>query len=170
MISYKNSINLLKKSQLKISDETVNTSKCLNRILASDVFNKENNPATDNAAFDGFAINSKDTKNLNLKNKKLFKIIGMVAAGDKPFNKKIRKFQTVEIMTGGVIPKDFNSIIPIEKIIYHPNKNKPKKILSSFFEKKGVSMGKVEIQLYSLLFFLIHFIADKTPPKGPRSS
>ena len=129
MISYKNSINLLKKSQLKISDETVNTSKCLNRILASDVFNKENNPATDNAAFDGFAINSKDTKNLNLKNKKLFKIIGMVAAGDKPFNKKIRKFQTVEIMTGGVIPKDFNSIIPIEKIIYHPNKNKPKNIL-----------------------------------------
>jgi molybdopterin molybdotransferase len=38
----------------------------------------------DNAAFDGYAINSKDTKNLNKKKSKLFKILGTVAAGDKP--------------------------------------------------------------------------------------
>ena len=129
MISYKNSINILKKSQLKIRDEFVNASKSLDRVLATNVLSKVNNPATNNAAFDGFAINSKDTKNLNSKNKKLFKIIGMVAAGDKPLNKKIKKFQTIEIMTGGVMPKGFDTIIPIEKIVYYPNKNKPKDIL-----------------------------------------
>ena len=39
-------------------------------------------------AFDGFAINSNDTKNLN-KNPKQLKIIGSIAAGDKPYKKKI---------------------------------------------------------------------------------
>ena len=32
-------------------------------------------------------------------------------------------------MTGGIIPKGFNTIIPIEKIIFHPNKKNPKSIL-----------------------------------------
>tara|TARA_Y100000816_G_C26097458_1_gene581032 strand:+ start:1257 stop:2507 length:1251 start_codon:yes stop_codon:yes gene_type:complete len=129
MISYKNSINKLKISKLRIGVEFINTTNCLNRVNAVDIFNKVNNPAVDNAAFDGFAINSKDTKNLNIKNKKLFKIIGMVAAGDKPLKKKIKKFQTIEIMTGGAIPKEFDTIIPIEEIVFYPNRTKPEKIL-----------------------------------------
>ena len=40
----------------------------------------------------------------------------------KPFNKKIKKFDTAEIMTGGIIPKGFDTIIPIEQIIFAPNK------------------------------------------------
>ena len=68
MISYKNSLNILRKSQLKIGDEIINSSNCLNRILASNIFSKVDNPAANNAAFDGFAINSNDTKKIN-KNK-----------------------------------------------------------------------------------------------------
>ena len=60
MISYKNSINILKKSRLKISNEIINSSNCLNRVTATNIFSKVSNPAADNAAFDGFAINSKD--------------------------------------------------------------------------------------------------------------
>ena len=40
----------------------------------------------------------------------------------KPFKKKIKKFDTAEIMTGGIIPKGFDTIIPIEQIIFAPNK------------------------------------------------
>ena len=65
MISYKSSLNKLKKSKLKISDQIINTSDCLNRVSASNIYCKVLNPSEDNAAFDGFAINSKDTKNLN---------------------------------------------------------------------------------------------------------
>ena len=86
-------------------------------------------PAGDNAAFDGFAINSEDTNKLNKNKIKLFKIIGMIAAGSKPLNKKIKKFQAVEIMTGGIMPKGTNTIIPIEQIIFHPNRKNPKQIL-----------------------------------------
>ena len=129
MISYKNSLYHLKKSRLKIDDEIIKSNDCLNRVSSINVFTKMNNPAEDNAAFDGFAINSDDTKYLNSKKNKLFKILGIVAAGDRPFKKKIKKFETVEIMTGGVIPKGLNTIIPIEQIIFHPNKKNPRNIL-----------------------------------------
>ena len=156
MISYKNSLNILRKSQLKIGDEIINSSNCLNRILASNIFSKVDNPAANNAAFDGFAINSNDTKKIDKNKFRLFKILGTIAAGDKPLNRKIKKFQTVEIMTGGIIPKGFNTIIPIEKIIFHPNKKNPKSILvdrkikkneyvrfkSSDFKKKDLLIKK----------------------------
>ena len=129
MISYKNSRNILKKSKIKIDDEIIKINSCINRVTANNIFSKANNPAADNAAFDGFVINSKDTRNLNRKKKGLFKIIGTIAAGDKTINKKSKKFQTYEIMTGSIIPKGFDTIIPIEQIVFYPNKKNPKYIL-----------------------------------------
>ena len=129
MISYKQSINILNRSKIIIKDEIIKSNDCLNRVVAKNIFSKANNPLADNAAFDGFAINSKDTKNLNKKNSKLFKIIGTIAAGNKPLKKKLKKFQTVEIMTGGIIPLGADTIIPIEQILFYPNKIKPKYIL-----------------------------------------
>ena len=67
MISYKESIKILKKSNIFIKDEIIKTNDCLNRVVAHDIKSNVNNPMADNAAFDGFAINSKDTKNLNKK-------------------------------------------------------------------------------------------------------
>jgi molybdopterin molybdotransferase len=46
----------------------------------------------------------------------------LIAAGNKPFKKKIKKFDAVEIMTGGIIPKGFDTIIPIEQIIFSNQK------------------------------------------------
>jgi molybdopterin molybdotransferase len=129
MISYKHSINILKRSRIIIRDEIIKSIDCLGRVSAANVLCKVNNPAADNAAFDGFAINSKDTKNLNKKKSRLFKISETVAAGDKPLNKKSNKFQALEIMTGAIIPKGYDTIIPIEKIVFYPNKKKPQYIL-----------------------------------------
>ena len=55
MISYKDSINILQKSILKIDDEIISSSNCLNRVSTNNVYSKVNNPAADNAAFDGCA-------------------------------------------------------------------------------------------------------------------
>ena len=122
MISYKRSRKILKSSLIKIGHEFVKNSVCINRVSAENIFCKSNNPAGNNAAFDGYAINSNDTNDLNKKKGKLFKIIGSVAAGDKPNKKKIKKFQTIEIMTGALLPKDFNTIIPIEQVIFDIDK------------------------------------------------
>ena len=129
MISYKQSIKKLKKSKIKIGNEIINSINSLYRVSATNILSKVNNPAADNAAFDGYAINSKDTKKLNKKNSKSFKIIGTIAAGNKPLNKRLKKFQTVEIMTGGIIPKGLDSIIPVEQIIIQSSKNKNRNIL-----------------------------------------
>ena len=137
MISYKKSINILKKSKIIIKDEIIKSNDCFNRVVASNIFSRTNNPLADNAAFDGFAINSRDTKNLNKKKNRLFKILRTIAAGDKPLNNKLKKFQTVEIMTGGIIPKGLDTIIPIEQIFYHPNKKKPKYIIIDKKINKG---------------------------------
>ncbi len=137
MINYKQSQRILKKSKIYIGDETIKTKDCLNRVSAINIFCKENNPSENNAAFDGYAINSKDTKKLSKRKSKLFKIIGKIAAGDKPINKKIQKFSAIEIMTGGIIPKNFDTIIPIEKIIFFPNKKNPKYIIVNTKVKKN---------------------------------
>ena len=122
MISYQYSKRILKKATIKIKDENIKSTNSLNRVVSKNVYSGINYPSGDNAAFDGYAINSNDTKNIKKNSPKKFKIIGLIAAGNKPFKKKIKKYDTVEIMTGGIIPKGFDTIIPIEKIIFYQNK------------------------------------------------
>ncbi len=122
MISYNRSRVILKNSKILVGDEIIKSDNCLNRVVSENIFTKVNNPAGNNAAFDGYAIASKDTNDINREKGKLFKIIGLVAAGDKPTKKRKEKFQTIEIITGGLLPKGFDTIIPIEQVITYPNK------------------------------------------------
>tara|TARA_B100000767_G_scaffold254313_1_gene259598 strand:- start:687 stop:1937 length:1251 start_codon:yes stop_codon:yes gene_type:complete len=129
MINYKKAKKILIESKIKIKDESVDSSESLNRVNVSDIYCSINYPAGTNAAFDGFAINSKETKNLNKNNSQNFKILKTISAGDNPKIKKVKKFATVEVMTGALIPKFFDTIIPIEKIVYYPN-NKNKRCIT----------------------------------------
>ena len=129
MISYQTSKRILKKGIIKIKDESILSTNSLNRVASSNIYSKFNYPSGDNAAFDGYAIKSSDTKNINKNKSKAFKIIGSISAGKKPFKKRIKKFEAVEIMTGGIIPKGFDTIIPIEQINFYPNNKNRKFIL-----------------------------------------
>jgi molybdopterin molybdotransferase len=122
MINYKKAKKILIKSKIKIKDEIINSSKSLNRINVLDIYSTVNYPAGTNAAFDGFAINSNETNKLNKKKSQNFKILKTISAGDNPKLNKINKFETVEVMTGALIPKNFNTIIPIEKINFDKNR------------------------------------------------
>ena len=133
MINYKEAKKILIKSKIKIQDEIINSSKSLNRINKLDIYSNVNYPAGTNAAFDGFAINSNETKKLNKKNSQYFKILKTISAGDNPSLKKTNKFEVVEVMTGALIPKGFDTIIPIEKVIF--NKNKKYIIIDSKIKK-----------------------------------
>ncbi len=73
MINYNQSIKILKKSKILIEEELIKSSNCINRVASENIFSKANNPAGDNAAFDGFAISSKDTKDLSRKKNKLLR-------------------------------------------------------------------------------------------------
>ncbi len=136
MISYQSSKKILSKAIIKIQNENIKSINSLNRVLSKNIYSNINYPSGNNAAFDGFAINSKDTNLIKKKLPQQFKIIGSVAAGAKPFKKKINKFDAIEIMTGGVIPKGFDTIIPIEQIVFSLNKNNKKYIIISKKVKK----------------------------------
>ena len=119
MINYNQALKILKKSKIKIKDELIDSSKSINRINVLDIYCTVNYPAGTNAAFDGFAINSKDTNQLNKNNLQNFEILKTISAGDNPKLNKIKKYETVEVMTGALIPKGFDTIIPIEKITFN---------------------------------------------------
>ncbi len=137
MISYTQSRKILQKSKILIGDQLIKSSNCINRVASENILSKVNNPAGNNAAFDGYAISSKDTNKLNKKKSKLFKITGIVAAGDKPKKQSKQKFQTIEIMTGALLPKNFDTIIPIEQIVFYPNKKNPSHIIVNKKVKKN---------------------------------
>ena len=61
MISYKAAKKILIKSNIKTKKEAIDSLKSLNRVCAKDVYSPVNYPAGNNTAFDGYAINSKDT-------------------------------------------------------------------------------------------------------------
>jgi len=129
MNSYKSALKKKKKNKLLIKNEIINIKNSLNRIAAKDVVSPTNYPASNNTAFDGFAVNSKETRYLSNNKTKKFKIIKTIAAGDNPNIKKIPKFSVIEVMTGAIIQKPFDTIIPIEEINFFPNKLKPKYII-----------------------------------------
>ena len=156
MISYKIAKNILYNSNIDIKDESITCLNSLNRVCSSNIYSPFNYPSGNNAAFDGFAVNSSETINLNKKNSKKFKILKIIAAGNNPKIKKVKKFETVEIMTGALIPKQFDTIIPIENIIFYPNikdkryilinrkikKNQHIRHLGSDYKKKDIVIRK----------------------------
>jgi len=128
MISYKQALQILKKSSIAIKDDIIPSDQAVNRVLSSNVSSPTDYPSANNAAFDGFAIRSKDTRGLNKNNPKKFKVIGCIAPGNKPVSKKINAFETIEIMTGGILPVGLDTIIPIEQVKWD-TKNKDKKFI-----------------------------------------
>ncbi len=129
MKNYIQALKILKKGKIFIKDEITESSKSLNRVISENIYSKENYPSNDNSSFDGYIIKSSNTKNLSKKKPKFFKIIGSIAAGDKIKTRKIKKFQTMQIMTGGIIPKNFDTIIPNEKVTFYPDRENAKYIL-----------------------------------------
>ena len=145
MNSYKAAISKLNNNPLKIGSEIVSIKDALNRISSKEVIAKSDYPADDNTAFDGFAVNSKETKNTSQK----FKILKTIAAGDSPYIKKVPKLSCIEVMTGAIIKKPFDTIIPIEDIEFFPSKQNAKYIIinkkikkSEFIRPKGSDYKK----------------------------
>ena len=153
MKSYSQALKILKKGKISFGNEIIKTSNCLDRICAINIFSPTYYPAANNSAFDGFALNSKDTKNLSIKKGKLFKIIGSIAAGNKPRNLKNKKFQTFEIMTGGLLPKNFDTILPKENIKSYVIKKKIKYILinQKFSKNKNIRLKGSDYKKNDLL-------------------
>ena len=122
MKSYNAALKILSKSNIKIDNELIKSVNSLNRICSENIYSSYNYPSANNSSLDGFAINSRDTNGISKKKFKRLKIIGSIYAGSKPFKKFLKKNQAVEIMTGGVLPRGSDSVIPLEKCFLSKDK------------------------------------------------
>lgn len=113
--------NSINNSENFLKSKKKNINKIINEISFNDVCSNQNVPKFNNSAMDGYAIISKNTKNID--KKKEFLILNTIAAGKYIEFNNIKENEIVEIMTGARVPSIFDSVIKKEDTI-KINKNK----------------------------------------------
>ncbi len=81
----------------------------LGRVLAADLVSPINVPAHDNSAMDGYALRGSDLD----EHDRTLRIVGRAFAGH-PYPEAVQPGECVRIMTGAVIPRGCDSVIPQE--------------------------------------------------------
>ncbi len=84
------------------------------RVLREDIRSDRDQPPFDKALMDGIAVSSRPAA-------KVFPVEDIAAAGDKPLTVK-HKNHCVRIMTGAVVPKGYDCVIPVEEIVFRQGK------------------------------------------------
>ena len=86
---------------------------CLGQVLAEDISSSIDVPPLDNAAMDGYAVQSRDTRNASRESPRFLSVIGMVAAGSIS-EREVEPGTAIRIMTGAPIPKGADSVVRFE--------------------------------------------------------
>lgn len=115
MISIEEALKIVEEEAYILEGEEKDILNCLNKVLAEDIYSKDNLPPFDKSAMDGYAIKSEDTNlykdGVSIK----FHIVDFIKAGE--FSKKeLLNGQAMKIMTGAPLPKGANAVIQIEKV------------------------------------------------------
>ncbi|MBI2868631.1 MAG: molybdopterin molybdotransferase MoeA [Chloroflexi bacterium] len=85
----------------------------LGQVLAEDVVSEISIPPLDNAAMDGFAIQSRDTAGAGADSPRILQVIDTVIAGSIS-GKKVGPGTAVRIMTGAPVPEGADSVVRFE--------------------------------------------------------
>ena len=86
---------------------------CLGQVLAEDIYSSIDVPPLDNAAMDGYAVRSRDTRGASRESPRFLSVIGMVAAGSIS-ERELEPGTAIRIMTGAPIPKGTDSVVRFE--------------------------------------------------------
>ena len=97
MINYQKATKIINKVSLNLPNEKISISGSLNRVCAKNVLSPSINPLSNNTAFDGFAVLTKETRGLSKRKVKKFKILKTIGAGDDPKISNYHKNSSVEI-------------------------------------------------------------------------
>jgi len=105
--------------------ESVPILDTLGQVLAEDIKSDINVPPLDNAAMDGFAVRSEDTKGASEKTPRYLKVIDTVMAGSIS-KKEVVPGTAIRIMTGAPIPTGADSVVQFELTDEGKNKDNTK--------------------------------------------
>ncbi len=109
MLSFKQALECITSlNKLSLSKETIPIMHSHNKVLCADILATRAMPAFSHSAMDGFGFNTKDYPHS-------LKVIKNIYAGEDSSQVILQKNQAVRIMTGAMIPKDIDCVIPFEK-------------------------------------------------------
>ena len=86
---------------------------CMGQVLAEDIYSEIDVPPLDNSAMDGYAVQSRDTRNASSESPRFLSVIAMVAAGSIS-EREVEPGTAIRIMTGAPIPKGADSVVRFE--------------------------------------------------------
>ncbi len=114
MISYKEALEILKNNIVDFGTEEVPIKDAVGLIAAENLTSKITVPSFNNAAMDGFALNSNDVKNASKTQPVKLEILSTIEAGDD-LSIAESNLSCVEIMTGARMPDNYDAVIMVEK-------------------------------------------------------
>jgi molybdopterin molybdotransferase len=104
-----------------VGSEEIDLQHAANRVLAQDVIARSDLPPFTNSSMDGFAVRSQDfTPHTN--NPVVLKLITDIPAGLIP-DIELQPGQAARIMTGAVLPKGADSVVPIENTDHYSTRD-----------------------------------------------
>jgi molybdopterin molybdotransferase len=113
MISVEEAKRLILENTRVLEPTDVPLTEAKGYVLAEDLISPLNLPFFTNSAMDGYAVKSRDTKEVTESNLLSLKIIGTVRAGDFP-NFILGDGEAVKIMTGAPLPQGADSVVMVE--------------------------------------------------------
>jgi len=133
MIKINEALDIITNEIKCLETQTVNILSSLGKVLAEDIYSKDDLPPFNKSAMDGYAIKSKDTKHDVVTE---LEIKEMVRAGIY-CEKELKSKEAFKIMTGAQVPEGADAVIQIEKTTMDGDK-----LILSDFVKKGCNIIK----------------------------
>jgi len=96
-----------------LEEEQVPLLDSLGQVLAEDIYSSIDIPPLDNAAMDGYAVQSKDTYGASRESPRFLRVIDTVIAGSIP-KYEVEPGTAIRIMTGAPVPKGADSVVRFE--------------------------------------------------------
>jgi len=95
--------------------ESVPLERAAGRTAAGDIVSRTEIPPFDNSSMDGFALRSADVARAAAASPATLRIAGESSAGN-PFGRTLPGGAAVRVMTGGVIPRGADTVVPVEQV------------------------------------------------------
>jgi molybdopterin molybdotransferase len=136
--------------------EEVNTRDSLGRLLYNDILSSIDVPIHDSSHMDGFAVRYDNISGASRLSPVTLKVINDIKLGNTKIE-LLQPRQAFRIPTGGYLPRNSDTVIPIEYVKYNEN-DKSVKIFSEFPKGSFVSPAGKDISKNKLLFKKGHLI------------
>ncbi|SMF15467.1 molybdopterin molybdotransferase MoeA [Desulfovibrio gilichinskyi] len=108
-------LKILQREIAQVAEETIPVANCCGRVATQTIYSETSIPEQDRSAMDGFALTAAETSSATVKNPTVFTVSGEIRPSSAR-SEKNQKNSAIKILTGGIIPKGCDCVIPFEQV------------------------------------------------------